>query len=195
MSAPRFTVSAEASIFFTKHGWVELEIPHEELMIQGKDDVGRDLWRTTPALQQFLTRKLSHIALTLTGKKKLLLGCDQWFKAGHLPKQAGPLKEFISVQGLALGVAISANPSQTARRSGLGIVPVPTTAERILFFRPDVILDWPHATSEVYLAVYVLPTAVYVHNGKDPFTNSLKKFGYNFGDVLKNEFHPMIMTQ
>jgi len=185
----KMSISAEASIFFTKHGWVELEIEH--VMPHGKET--RDLWREDPALQQFLTRKLSSIALALSGKKQILLGCDQYFSKANKPEKACPLKEILSIQGLALGIAISSNPKQLPRRTELGIVPVPSTATRILFFRPDVILDWPHLASDVYLAVYVLPSAVYVHNAKDPHTNALKKFGYHFGDVLKNEFHPMIM--
>ena len=72
---------------------------------------------------------------------------------------------------------------------------MPVNPGHILFFRPDLILDWPHVDEAVYLAIYALPSAVYVHNPKDPFTNALKALGYHFGDTLKNEHHPMLINQ
>jgi hypothetical protein len=181
----KIAISAEAMIFFTKHGHLELEIEHDE--VKG---CGRDLWRENEKLKNFLVKKLSAVIFPLTGKKQLLLGCDQFFKKEELPKTALPLKELLSVQGLALGVAISENPHPLPRRQELGIVPVPSDKKHILFFKPGIILDFPHANSDVYIAVYVLPSAVYVHNAKDPYTHALKKFGYQFGDVLKH--HPLI---
>lgn len=193
----KISISAEASIFFTKHGWVELEIDREDLdaLIKNKASLGRDLWRSIPQLQKFLTRKLAPLALALSGKKQLFLGFDQWFSKESMPKSSCPLKEIVSIQGLALGIAFSQNPNKTPRKTELGIIPMPSSADRILFFRPDIILDFPHAESDVYLALYALPTAVYAHNPKDPYSNALRKLGYNFGDVLKNELNPMIVTQ
>lgn len=60
-------------------------------------------------------------------------------------------------------------------------------------FKPSFILDWPHVATDLYLVTFTLPNAVYVHNPKDPATNALKQLGYNFGDVLKNEAHPLIL--
>lgn len=191
----KLSISAQQSIFFTKQGYIELELPHDELFasIAHVAAQERDLWRKDPALQQFLTRTLGPLALVLTGKKQLSLGCDHYFKATERPKTSGPIKPFFSIQGLALGVAIAKDPIAPIRPSPLGILPLPSTSQHILFFRPDLILDWPHVTSDVYLAFYALPTAVYVHNAKDPHTNQLKKFGLQFGDLLKNETHPLII--
>lgn len=184
----RTTLSAEATAFFTKHGHIELEIPHP-LPTQRS---GRDLWRQNKELQNFLIRKLGPIALDLSGKPKLHLACDQWFSAAELPKKAGPIKELFSIQGFALGAILAENPLLPTRRSPLGILPTPSTAANILFFRPNLILDWPHVKSDFYLVLYALPDAVYIHNPKDPETNGLKQYGYQFGDTLKNEFHPII---
>lgn len=182
------TLTEQQTAFFTQNGYIELEIPHS-LPIQR---LGRDLWRQDPELQNLLVRKLGPIALILTGKKQLHLGCDQWIPATELPKKACPVKELFSIQGFALGAILAENPILPTRRSPLGILPLPSKPQNILFFRPDLILDWPHVKSDLYLVLYALPNSVYIHNPKDPLTNALKQFGYHFGDVLKNEFHPFL---
>lgn len=183
------TITAQQTAFFTKNGYIEFEIEFPPIAHTPE----RDLWRKDPELQNFLVRKLSHVAFVLTGKKQLRLGCDQWFAAKDLPKKMGQIKELLSVQGLALGVIIAENPELPAKRSPLGILPLPSQKNQILFFRPDLILDWPHVKSDLYLAIYTLPNAVYVYNSKDPFTTGLKQYGYCYGDVLKNEFHPLLV--
>lgn len=181
-------ISEQQTAFFTKNGFIEFEIAHPEIK-----NHTRDAWRKEPQLQQFLTRTLAPIAFALTGKNQLRLGCDQWISEENRPKEAALLKDLFSIQGFALAVVIAENPVIPARRSPLGILPLPTKSETILFFRPNLILDWPHVKSDLYLALYTLPNAVYVHNPHDPQTHYLKAFGYHFGDVLKNESHPLLV--
>ena len=181
------TLSAQQTSFFTKNGFIELEMGHEKFLQDG----GRDQWRHEPKLKDFLLRKLGPMALVLAGKKQLLLACDQMVTKENRPTQACMLKEMFCIQGLAIGVAIGDHPVVPAKKSPLGILPMPTEGH-ILFFRPDIILDWPHTASDVYIAIFALPSAVYVHNPKDPSTHFLKQFGYNFGDTLKNETHPSV---
>lgn len=181
-------ISEQQAAFYTKNGFIEFEmtvppLPHSPQY---------DLWRGDAGLQKFLMKTLPHLAFALTGKKTLRLGCDRRFSPEALPQKACPLKELLSLQGLALGVAVAEKPQATPKRFPLGLLPVPQE-HHILFFRPDLILDWPHVKTDLYIAVYTLPNAVYVQNSKDPFTNTLKSFGYQFGDVLKNEFHPLLI--
>lgn len=187
----RTTITAQQSAFYTKNGYIEFEQNLTEIFPLIRNP-GRDLWRHSPPLQNFLLRKLAPIALTLSGKTQLRLGCDQLIPASDLPKKAGLLKELLSLQNLALAAVISEHPTPPKKQSPLGILPQPTTSANALFFKPTLILDWPHTTSAIYLAVFTLPNAVYAHNPHDPQTNYLKPLGYNFGDVLKNEFHPLI---
>lgn len=182
------TLDAKQTAFFTKNGFIEFEIAHEF-----PHRLERDQWRHDPKLQDFLVRKLGPIALVLTGKKKLSLACDQFISEENRPAKAGTLKEMFCIQGFALGIVIAENPLLPVRRSSLGILPLPSKPENILFFRPDLILDWPHVSSDLYLALYAFPNAVYIHNPKDPATHFLKQFGYNFGDVLRTETHPLII--
>lgn len=187
----KWTLSAEAGIFFKTRGWVELEIPHEELFKEFQ--TGQDIWRNSPTLKQFFLKKLAPVALALSGKKKIRIGVDRLFTTENQPANPGPIKEQFCIQGFALGVAIAKMPKVLTRHQELGIIPTPSNGMAILFFRPDVILDWPHLDSDVYIMMYAFDSAVYIHNPKDPHASALKAFGYNFGDTLKNDAHPEIM--
>lgn len=182
------TLTEQQTAHFTKNGSIEFEIPHPDFHAEG-----RDSWRKSPALQTFILRKLAPIAFALTGKKQLRLGLDQWISSENRPTQAAPIKELFSIQGFAIGAILAPNPTILNRRMELGIIPLPSKAENVLFFRPELILDWPHVKDDLYLVLFTLPNAVYIHNPKDPLTNQLKSFGYAIGDLLKNEFHPLIV--
>lgn len=157
------------------------------------ESLARDQWRQNDELKTLILKKLGPIALTLTGKKQLRLGLDQWITPENRPEKAGTLKELFCIQGFALAAILALNPVLPEKRSALGILPLPSNSASILFFRPDLILDWPHITSNLLLIIFTLNNAVYVHNTKDPSTHFLKQFGYNFGDVLKSETHPLII--
>lgn len=180
-------LSAQQTSFFTKNGYIELEMAYATPPFQ----LERDLWRKEPLLRDFLVRKLGALALTLSGKKQLRLALDQWISEKNRPSKKESLKGMFNIQGLFLGVALCENGVIPAHKPSLGILPVPQPGH-LLFFRTDLILDWEEVSSNVYLALYSLPNAVYIHNPKDPSTNCLKAFGYNFGDALKNETHPLI---
>jgi hypothetical protein len=181
-------ITSQQAAFFTKHGYIEFEVPHPPLPNASE----RDVWRHDGALKAFLLRKLGPIALSLTGKTRLRLGCDQNIAHADLPKAQGRVKELISLQGLAIGVMMAEQPQTTARHSPLGILPLPSSSTHVLFFRPELILDWPSVQSTVYFALFTLPNAVYVHNPHDPCTHVLKTFGYQYGDVLKDAHHPLL---
>lgn len=183
------TLSAQQTAHFTKHGSIEFELPH----IAPKDSYERDVWRKSESLKQFILRKLGPIALVLTGKKQLRLGLDQWITEENRPRTATTVKEMFCLQGFALGAVLAQNPKVPETRSSLGVLPLPSASENILFFKPELILDWPHVSSDVFLILFTLPNAVYVQNLKDPATHGLKAFGYAFGDTLRNETHPLII--
>lgn len=183
---------------FTKHGSIEIEgIPFESKAIFGrtvKYEEGRDLWRQDPYLLEFLTRKLAPMAFGLTCKDQLRLAFDQWIPKDYRFEKAAPLKEFFSVQGLILGVIICETPSHVKAPS-LGLLPLTTKAENILFFHPRLIVNWPKLPpmTNIYLVAYALPTSVYVQNPHDPCTNLLKHLHYSVGDHLKNKHHPLMV--
>jgi hypothetical protein len=183
------TLTAQQTAFYTKNGYIEFEIPHDFAF----DAKKRDAFRRNLKLRDFLVRKIGPLALVLTGKKQLRLACDQLFTEENRPKKMGLVKDLFSIQDFALAVALSKAPVIPEKKSPLGLLPLPSNEKSILFFRPNLLLDWPHVSSELYIALFALPNAVYIHNPNDPDTNYLKALGYHFGDLLKNESHPQIL--
>lgn len=183
------TLSAQQTSHFTKTGSIEFELPYT----LPQKSTQRDLWRTNEALRQWILRKLGPIALTLTGKKQLRLGMDQWITEENRPKIPATLQQMFCFQGFALGALFAQNPKPLKSRSRLGLLPLPSASENTLFFKPELILDWPNVASDVFLVLFTLPNAVYVHNPKDCAPNYLKSLGYSFGDPLKTETHPLII--
>ncbi len=181
--------SEQQTAFYTKNGYLEVELPP----VFPQQVSGYDLWRSDEALKQFLLRKMGPLVLQLTGRPRLHLAYDRAFAADALPQPASPIQHLSSIQSLAIGVAMAKTPAFSEKRLPLGILPCPSKPDHLLFFRPDLILDWPHVHCDLYIALFALPVAVYIQNPKDPFNPSLKALGYHFGDTLKNEFHPLIL--
>ena len=194
----RQTLTAEQLSYFTKNGHIEIEgIAFDPSLFPPAKtyETGRDHWRNHPSLKTFLLRKIGPLALDLTAKNQLRLACDQWIPTDHPMGKPAPAKDFFSIQNLALGAIIAPSASPIPKRSPLGILPLPSTPSTILFFKPTLILDWPKLSSPIYLVLFALHNAVYVHNPKDPLTNAMKAFNYGFGDLLKNETHPLIIKE
>ncbi|MES2273135.1 MAG: hypothetical protein V4487_02965 [Chlamydiota bacterium] len=218
----RLTIPPQQTAFFTQNGYIEfegiLENPNfifeslrkaaaarlslsvAKLAQKSPAELylaGRDLWRLETTLANLFIRKLAPFAFALTAKQSLRLAADQWIPA-HLSKEkATSLKDLFSIQGLSLGFLISSGSAGEPARSELGLLPLPSKPGSVLFFQPHLLLDWPRLIHlppiDLYLGAYALPISVYVQNLKDPSTNFLKQFNYGFGDVLKNEFHPLIV--
>lgn len=126
----------------------------------------RDCWRDQPWLKKlFLNQNFLSIAENLTGKKNLILACDQWVPEG---KTFSPLilSSHLSFQNLACAAFLALEGEQIGKVRWL----VP---ERMPLF----------GTSELLIAYGTLNT-VYVQNSNDPSNAYLKQFGYNFGDRI-----------
>lgn len=184
----RTTITDRQTAFFTKNGFIQFQIPHSIPPLTHL----RDQWREDEALKTFILKTLGPISLILTGKKQLRLGLTEWITKENRPVKPALLKEMISIQNGAIAITIASSPIIPAKRSPLGILPLPTSSDEILFFRPDLILDWPHVLSDLFLILFTLPNGVYAHNPQDPQTTYLKKLGYEYGDTLKTEMHPLI---
>lgn len=218
----RTTLTAQQMSFFTQNGYIELtgmgidppslfqqlrktlaqklKTQPEKLStysVETQYSFGRDLWREEKNLSHLWMRKLSSIAFALTGKKQLRFGLDQWIPAGFPLKKAAPAKDLFCIQGLSLGVLVASQLAPSELHSSFGVFPLPKEPGSVLFFRMNLILDWPMLLqalpTDLYLGAYAVPNAVYVQNLADPLTNSLKAFGYGFGDLLNNEFHPLLL--
>jgi hypothetical protein len=182
-------ITAEQSSFYSKNGFLELEIPHPAL----EQTLDRDQWRASEPLKQFILKKIAPLALELSGKKQLRLGLTQQITDENRPAKASAIKEMFNIQGFALGAIIAENPEAPEKRSPLGMLPLPSDKDQVLFFQPHLLLDWPHLSSSICLILFTLSNAVFIHNTKDANGSYLKQFGYNYGDVLKNSSHPLIL--
>lgn len=217
----KIEITAAQTAFFTQNGYIEfgdIELEESEIFESAKKVLaarlkttpnklsripatelyksGRDLWRASERLKKFLIQILFPLAAILGAKKSLRLACDQWIPSDYTWNKSGSLKDLFSIQGLVIGALVCSTESKLPLRASLGLLPLPSKPENILFFKPHLLLDWPQllqsSPTDMYLIAYALPQAVYIQNPKDPATNDLKQFGYGFGDPLKNAFHPLL---
>jgi len=203
-------LSAQLASFYTKNRYLELEellTPAEckAFFAMMETEPGRDLWRKNPSLKDLLlSRRMAKLALHLAGKATLQLACDQWFspdffKAGKRMK----FKELFNIQGIDCVFLIQLQPGSTLKppkAPSLGLFPFPQGHNNsdcqgsALIVNADLLISWPDLSSSLglYAVAYSLPPSIYVQNLLDPATHLLKQFGYNYGDLLKNETHPLI---
>lgn len=181
-------LTAQQLSFFTKHGFIEFEIKHPYCPPTSQ----RDQWREIDTLKNFLLKTIGPLAKELLKKSGLRLGLDQWILTENRPQKFCSLKEMFSLQGVAIGISLTHSNAEPPRKPSLGILPVPSNPQNILFFQPHILLNWPETHADVYLASLTFLNAVYVHSPQDLATNHLKQFGYQYGDILNNKMNPMI---
>jgi len=206
------TLTSQQTSFFNKNGFLELEgvftsieakkyhIAILEALEKRKETnpivQGRDLWRDSPTLKSLAcSRKLSSIALMATGKSSIRLGVDQWFPPSYTQAKPENIKNLFSIQGLLCGMLIQLQPGTfeiPEKVSPLGLLPFPQSQGSVLLVKPALLLNWPSISTQIglYLVAYTEPASVYIQNLTDPAGPSLKKLGYGYGDLLKNETHP-----
>lgn len=122
----------------------------------------QDLWKESEFLKKLLSKTIIPLALELLGEKALRLVADRIF----IPSSA-PLESFFGYSSLRLILCLD---------------------QELLFFHPNM----PHPIDHpVYLVALGAPESRYIHKPTDPENARLKKEGYAFGDLLKNETHPL----
>ena len=234
----RFEISQQQLNFFVKHGYIEFEnlILQEDAkrLSQALDQTlerrsaglidektpltlyanGRDLFRDSPYIRSFATRrKLSMVASQLIQKNSIRLAFDQAIRTGrnnltsqqifpHIYAERTRLDQISCFQGLYLALIISLNYDNKDREEDIRIeeidqlIPYPRKFGRCLFIRRDIPLYleplFQRTDRSFYLIAYAQPKTLYILNENDPNTQILKKLGYAFGDHLKDEFHPIV---
>lgn len=156
---------------------------------------GRDLWRTSKALQkQIFSRPLAEIAAQLFDQKTLLIGFDQLLKTTQSASfpgfMAAPLCDISSIQPLAGAflIHLAGDPVPSPL--------IPQSIHSVVALSPTLPIPWeiffevPHQT--FLLIAYALPESLYVHEKRDRHLRALKKLGYGYGDRLKHEHHPIV---
>ncbi len=207
------TLTSQQTSFFNKNGFLELEglldsVEAKKYHVailealekrKAKNPIvkGRDVWRDAPALKSLTcSRKLSSIALMLTGKPSVRVASDQWFEPNFSLEKPKKLTELFSIQGLVCGMIIQLQPGNFVipeKVSPLGLLPFPQGQGNVLLVKPNLLLNWPAISAQLglYLVVFSEAAAVYVQNEQDPAGTALKDLGYGFGDRLRNDTHPV----
>ncbi len=154
---------------------------------------GRDLWRGSDRLYKILNhRKMAGIASELLDYKPLRLGYDQYLLP-PLPYPAkNSLEQISCIQGIMCGVLICLVDAET-------VIPnefFPTKGGDATFFHSNYSLPWDQMDAlkdQAFLLIaYTHERALYIYQDKDAHINYLKEFGYNFGDRLTDERHPIV---
>jgi hypothetical protein len=158
--------------------------------------VGRDLWRDSPEIRQFVcNRRFAEIAAQLFDQKFLQLGFTQVFRStcqtGLTILPSSTLQQISCIQPLA-GAAI------IRLEEGAPISLLPKKRENVVFVAPDQPISWDifcQEQNQSFLLIAFAPKrAVYVLEKKDLHTHEMKKLGYVFGDRLKDSSHPVLIS-
>ncbi|MGE5196293.1 MAG: hypothetical protein ACM3JI_03060 [Anaerolineae bacterium] len=175
---------------------------------------GRDLWREDLNIKKTLFRpEICEIASSLFSKNPLRLGFDQAFRSSSF-KREDLFKPPLSLQEIsclkdlcgAFIVRLSEDaPSldrfnhDVPKKASFGrdfFFPHPQKRENLLFLSPQLLLTFQplfNKSAQHFLLVsFCKDKTTYVLEKKDPNTHALKNQGYAFGDLLKNNTHPIV---
>lgn len=125
----------------------------------------RDLWRHSSFLKKVLLQTIAPILIDLLDEGGVRLLADHYFEES--PKKTTPLEKFFGFQGILGAVSLG---------------------ETITFYHPSM----PLHEKECYVALFGSISSSYIKKVTDPFNANPQKLGYSFGDVLKNEFYPLV---
>lgn len=145
----------------------------EDVMLSEQFLGGRDLWREDLALQKILfSRRLAEIAASLFKQPLLRIALDQYFVQPSLLS----LQQMSCIDPLVGAVAL----------------PINNMKGTVIYFSPTKPLTLPFLDEPVLILAYAGERAQYCLKKEDPNTHFLKKYGCAFGDILKNDTHPIL---
>jgi hypothetical protein len=175
---------------------------------------GRDLWRSNQTLRKLAAQpRFVEISSELIEKKPLRLGYDQLLP-GHVKtefseptqqvysrflEQTANLEDVSCLKGVVCGLILSLGGNQGGsqeKNSSEGINIFPNQPGRVIFFRPNILINWNdlhnYPGQRFYMIVYTQAFAYYHLQPNDPHTHFLKRIGYIFNDKLNDKLHPII---
>ncbi len=166
-------------------------------------ECGRDLALSSPELQSILYRKkIAEAAALLIHKRPLRWAFDQIMSTPvfleKLEQESFDLAKSLSITGFLIGCAISFSKNREEKM-----------VASVLFFKPSSIIHKEENIQEVtsfftpsqvenddenmtHVFGYTGAKPLYIFNPLDPHTHALKKYGYGFGDQIKEKTHPVL---
>lgn len=156
---------------------------------------GRDIFRDDPLIRKITQdRILAQTASILFDISPVRIAYDQALRTTTLTgspfTHPFSLAQASCFQSLFCGAIIRLLPEPHPPAF------LPQKPGSVVFFRPDFPLPWTSAfqtpCQSFLLIAYAPKRCQYVLNHDDPLTHSLKNLGYGFGDILKDETHPIV---
>jgi hypothetical protein len=218
----RFALNSDHRDFYAKQGMIEFEdllsidaveklqqeidstlcarlrIPPSRLHDQSSLSLyesGFDLWRASNTIKRTLFKTtLSEIASQLFQAQIFRIGFDQYLCTANPP----PFSTSLSLNGFScahplLG-GLLLRLSEPTSESSTQLIP--SKAGSGVFFSPDKIISWKELFSQpdlrMILIAYAPKKTFYRLEKNDPHTHRWKGLGYVFGDLLKDNLHPII---
>lgn len=168
----RFEVSPQLIAEFYKEGCVEInELLTFELPLEGSFEERHNRFAKDPAFKkQFFSPGMAHIAAALSKAPALQIGLDQLYLEGELP-ETFTLYEITSLSKIACGLLLE--PAKPAR-----------------FASPEHPIARPKGP--MLICCWIIPGCRYAPRGGDPLSHLLRRNGYNAGDVLTSQTHPIV---
>jgi len=164
---------------------------------------GRDFWRSSNAVFSLIKeRAILEILYLLCNKNTFRLAFDQILKISSedtLPSSFSNLclEEVSSFSPLTAGVLICVKKEKENLENQDLIFP--QKEGNILIFDPSFLMPLPSLmkvkNSLYYFIGYSSISSRYVENKLDPLTNDCKQYGYGFGDVLLDKYHPVMQIK
>jgi len=150
-------------------------------------EAGFDLWRQQGDIARLVKRRpIAEIASDLFGTRPIRLAFDQLLLPGPFSGHAPVSIEQISPVGGVVGGLILLLEEPRAEVAGY-----PSRAGNGTFVRATHPISLT-APAPALLIVYCGKRPQYLYNAGAPQAHRLKKLGYVFGDLLKEESHPTL---
>jgi hypothetical protein len=195
----RYTLSADQKAFFDKHQFIEFEDLLDEKEIASLKTLQpmRDCFRSQPEARKIiLNPSFASFAGELCIVKQLRFGFDEIMELPLKLPESMTLHERSTIQGLLCAVSICIE-GHSDIAPNMKFYPCPKKPGSVQFFSPkllweqEILLTAPK--QKMILIGYAQPRSLYIFQEKDPYTHMLKKFGYVFGDRLREEWHPTLL--
>lgn len=172
----------------------------DELFVEG-----HDLHCDNSSLRRVISqRRLAMIISELLQCTPLRLGYDQYLPVnpqrsegeedpyGEFLRSGGNLKEVSCVQGVKGGLLICLEPLDEDVEQDF----FPKDRGEAVLFKNDVPIPFYHLDGKsrgaFLLVTYADEVALYFQNKRDPHLHAFKRYGYGFGDKLREPNHPII---
>ena len=158
---------------------------------------GSHCWQDDPRITKAaLSLRLAEIVSQLTKERTLRLASSQ-ILSGNLSEEKVfnepmPIETLCSVQRVSCGVILHLSSSEELDD------PQPKKPGSATFFSTRLPISFDYLTKTSQLTqlffIYSVENALYTLTPTDPHTHALKKLGYGFGDHVRPDTHPIVIT-